>query len=159
MSSQRNTDPTRDEDVPEGEMYKDAITGEMRRRRGTHKRVKRGPYSREEQTMINAFDLALSAQRRMHGALAQSTCVDLAQFLTQWRVVVERYSYENLRDVSAVDPHVVFAELDVQPFTGVDAPAVYTDESIDLSKLVLCVLARARAYEKNQQFADSGVSS
>lgn len=95
------------------EMYLDAVSGRMRRRRGPNRRIKRGPYSREEDAMIKAFDLALSAERRMHGELAQSTCVDLTVLLVAWREVVERYSYENVPDVSGVSPHVVFEEMDM----------------------------------------------
>ncbi len=111
-----------------GEMYLDVVKGEVRRRRGHTGRLRRGPYSWEEAAMIDAFDKLLSAERRMHGVLAQPTCVDVTVLLTSLRSVIERWSYENVPDVRGVDPHVVFDELDMEvPESPVGDQDIYGD--------------------------------
>lgn len=78
--------------------------------------------------MIAAFDRALSIERRMHGELAQPTCVDLTVLLARWASVCERYSYANWPDVTGLDPHVVFNELEMEPHE-------YGDDEFDLGAL------------------------
>lgn len=72
--------------------------------------------------MIRAFDNLLATQRYMHGALAQPTCTDITILLTVLRRACEKWSYENVKNVSGVDPHVIIGELDI------DVPVVEEGE-------------------------------
>jgi hypothetical protein len=108
---------------PDGEVYYDAVKGAVRPRRGPRK-VSRGPYSVEEAAMIDAFDKLLSAERHMHGALSQPTCVDVTVMLVRLRMECEKYKYTLVRDVSGVDPHVIVASLDMD----VTLPVPVTEE-------------------------------
>lgn len=114
----------------ESELYFDPIQKRMRPRRGHKSRVKRGPYSAEEEGMITGFDNLLSAQRRMHGRLAQWTCIDITRILARLEVICERYSYESTgSDVTGINPHIVMEEIDWQPYDAVDPP-----EDLDIYK-------------------------
>jgi hypothetical protein len=79
--------------------------------------------------MINAFDQLLSAERHMHGALSQPTCVDVTVLLVRLRMECEKYKYTLVRDVSGVDPHVIIASLDmdVSVPVAVEERDVYED--------------------------------
>jgi hypothetical protein len=127
----------------EGETYMDVVQGRVRKKRGPRTNLRRGPYSREEARMIDAFDKLLAAERKMHGEIAQPTCVDITVLLVQLRAACEEYSYERYRDVSGLDPHVVFdaAQLDVPADAGDD---------LDVGDLRLCALLRVRTCEKIQ---------
>ena len=103
----------------EREHYYDVVKGTFRPRRGRTGRIRRGPYSVEEEVMITAFDKLLSRERRMHGRLAQPTCVDITHVLARLDAICERYSYENVPDVRGINPHIVMEEMDWQPYGSV----------------------------------------
>jgi hypothetical protein len=63
--------------------------------------------------MIYAWGRLLTAQRHMHGELSQSTCRDIVVLFTRLRMLCEKYSYQNVPDVSGIDPHVVINEMDI----------------------------------------------
>jgi hypothetical protein len=94
--------------------------------------------------MIDAFDALLSMERRMEGELAQSTCSDIAVLLISLRLECAKYVYENVRDISGLDPHVVIASLDLPVPNAVPA-----DDGDLYGDLRLRGLARARTYETN----------
>jgi hypothetical protein len=116
--------PGRDDEP--GEMYFNKAKGEMRRRRGHKKGIRRGPYSVEECEAIAAFDKWLVSERKMHGYMGQPSSRDVAVFLARATAINEEYSYENCPDPigDGIDPHIVAKRLDAYiaalPETGGD---------------------------------------
>jgi hypothetical protein len=133
-----------------GETYLDVVKGEVRARRGRRVRS-RGPYSASEAKARRAWALFLAAMHHMHGELADVTADDMTVFLTNGRLVMERYSWRNTGDdIEGISPHVVMDEL------GMDVPEESGDQDIYDELQLSCAQSCARRIARNQCKAGAG---
>lgn|SRR5487761_380361 len=131
--------------------YSDAITGEMRRRRGKRKKP-RGPYSTAEKAMVLSWKLLMARMHYMDGELADLAARYFTSVFTLWDQSVSRYSYENLNDPQPADWERLQEELGVA-ITKNESPDMSKDFDVGNLKLLLASRSRACAMRrKNKQF-------
>src|SRR5260370_11994304 len=85
----------------------------MRKVKGHRTMRRKGSMSLAEKNGRREFDSMLTATRYMDGELAEWTWRDITTLLARVRVLCERYSFENVPDITGLDRHVIANELDL----------------------------------------------
>lgn len=94
-----------EEAVPDGEYYRDALTGRPRRKRS------RGPMSAAEEKMCRQWSRWRATVRLMNGELQDATCNDMTRYLAMLTSAAYDWRREAVHSVRGVDPHVVFEQV------------------------------------------------
>ena len=94
-----------------GEWYRDALTGEARRKRGKRRKKPRGQYSLAEKNMVRAFQSMMAKMHYCDGELADLSAKAFTGWFTVARQLFGEFSFDNMPDPDPEDWHELAEQL------------------------------------------------